>query len=397
MTGLRRALFILLACLIPATAARAQAVDFAGVTAEIESAAEAAVARYHPAAGKDTAQEFSDLYFDVFEASGMEAAIGARDPGRKSELEARFGAVIALAAKSAPEADVSAAWQRLQSLLNETVVRHAASSNEGSFAAFMQAFLILLREGFEAILVVGALTAYLRRLGAADRLKVVWGGVAAALAASLAVAWLLDSVVRLSGQGQEAVEGITMLVAAAVLAYVSHWLFAKREADRWQGYVKSQIQRAVSHGQMFTLGLAAFLAVFREGAETVLFYQALLAGTKSQGVAIAGGFGAGAVALAVVYLGMRQAILRLPLGLFFGVTAVLLYALAITFAGGGVLELQEARWLPATPLANAPTIPWLGVYPTAESLAAQGVLVALLFPAIAAWVVNRRRAGRVAS
>lgn len=389
---MRTRLLLVLLGWLAAWPAWAQQVDYAEVVARIEAGAGKALAAYDPADGQETSDAFSDLYFDVFEASGMEVAVGAKDAGRKTELEARFGTVIGLAGRGKPKAEVEAAWHSLRDLLRQTVQEQAAASG-GAVAAFLQAFLILLREGFEAMLVVGALVAYLRRLGAADRLRVVYGGVGIALLASIAAAWLMSSVIRLSGQGQEAVEGVTMLIAAAVLAYVSHWLFAKREAVKWQGYVKAQIERAVSGGQAFSLGFAAFLAVFREGAETVLFYQALLAGAPGEEAAVLGGFLAGAAALGVVYVAMRVLAIRLPLGVFFGGTAVLLYGLAVIFAGNGVLELQEARWIVPTPLAGMPTIPWLGVFPTVETLAAQGFLLALLVPVLGVWA-RRRSAGK---
>lgn len=387
-------LALLGAVMLLAAPARAEKVDYAAVVQRIEAGAEKALAAYDPADGQTTSDAFSDLYFEVFEASGMEVAVGAKDPARKTELEARFGTVIGLAGRGKPRTEVVVAWHNLCGLLQQTVAEKSQSSG-GAIAAFLQAFLILLREGFEAMLVVGALIAYLRRLGAQQQVKVIYGGVGVALLASVAAAWVMAKVIKLSGQGQEAVEGITMLFAAAVLVYVSHWLFAKREADKWQGYVRTQIQNAVSSGQAFSLGLAAFLAVFREGAETVLFYQALLAGAPGEEVPVIAGFAVGAVALAVVYVVMKVLSIRLPLGLFFGGTAVLLYVLAVTFAGNGMLELQEARWIIPTPVPYVPTIPWLGVFPTVETLVAQGLLLALLVPVGAVWA--RRRASKGAA
>ncbi len=390
----RALLLAVLGWLALAAPAGAAAVDYAEVVSRIEAGASKALAAYDPADGQTTSDAFSDLYFDVFEGSGMEVAVGAKDPGRKTELESRFGTVIGLAGRGKPKAEVEAAWQSLRELLRQTAQERAQASG-GAVAAFLQAFLILLREGFEAMLVVGALIAYLHRLGAVNRVKVVYGGVGFALLASILAAWVMSSVISLSGQGQEAVEGITMLIAAAVLAYVSHWLFAKREAAKWQGYVKAQIERAVTGGQAFSLGFAAFLAVFREGAETVLFYQALLAGAPGQELPILGGFVAGGAGLAVVYVLMKVLAIRLPLGVFFGGTAVLLYGLAVIFAGNGILELQEARWIVPTPLVGLPTIPWLGVFPTVETLAAQALVLTLLLPVGMGWA--RRRAAEKAA
>ena len=388
---IRALILAVLGWLMLAAPVWAQQVNYTEVVTRLEAGADKAVTAYDPADGQTTSDAFSDLYFDVFEASGMEAAVGAKEAGRKTELEARFGTVIGLAGRGKPKAEIETAWHSLRDLLRQTAQERAQAS-EGAVAAFLQAFLILLREGFEAMLVVGALIAYLRRLGAEDRLKVVYGGVGFALLASLLTAWLMSSVIQLSGQGRAAVEGLSMLIAAGVLAYVSHWLFAKREAAKWQGYVKAQIERAVSGGQMFSLGFAAFLAVFREGAETVLFYQALLGGAPGQELPILGGFAAGAAGLAVVYGLMKVLTIRLPLGVFFAGTAVLLYSLAVIFAGNGVLELQEARWIVPTPLAWGPTIPWLGIFPTVETLAAQGLVLVLLLPVGVVWA--RRRAAR---
>lgn len=386
-------LLALAVLLVPGLAhAEGERLDHRAVAARIVAQGTTLVAAYDPAKGGDTADGFSDLYFSVFEETGLEADIGAADPSAKTELESKFAAVIGLATANAPKAKVEAAWRALETQLVSVADARADASGAGWVGAFLQSLLILLREGFEAMLVVTALVAYLKRLGAEDKVRVVWGAVALALVASALTAWALNAVVSLSGAGQEAVEGATMLVAAAVLAYVSHWLFARREAQRWQGYLKDQVSKALSGGQMFSLGFAAFLSVYREGAETVLFYQALMGGAPGQGSAIALGFTVAVVALVAVYWIMRRASLRLPLGPFFTGTAILLYALAVMFAGNGMLELQEARLISATPLASWPSVPALGLFPTLESVAAQVLLLAALVPVLGTWAVKRMRA-----
>ncbi|MBC7907430.1 MAG: FTR1 family protein, partial [Rhodospirillaceae bacterium] len=178
------------------------------------------------------------------------------------------------------------------------------------------------------------------------------------------------------------------------LTYVSHWLFARREAQRWQSYIKEQVEKALSGGQMFSLGFAAFLAVYREGAETVLFYQALMGSAPGQAMPIAAGFVVAAIALVAVYWAINKASMKLPLKPFFTGTAILLYVLAIVFAGQAMLELQGARWVGATPLEGFPNLPALGLFPTAESVAAQLVLLATLVPVIGLWAVKRMRAAQ---
>lgn len=385
-------LIALAVVLLPGMARAEAALDHRAIATELIRQGNALVAAYDPATGGSTADGFSDLYFSVFEETGLEADIGSADPSAKTELESYFAAVIGLSNAKAPKDKVEAAWHKLEGRLVEVTDARAAAVGGGWVGAFLQSLLILLREGFEAMLVVTALVAYLKRLGAEDKVRVVWQAVALALVASGLTAWALNVLVELSGAGQELVEGITMMIAALVLAYVSHWLFARREAQRWQGYIKDQVSKALSGGQMFSLGFAAFLSVYREGAETVLFYQALIGSAHQHGTAIAAGFAAAVLALAVVYWVMRRASMKLPLGPFFAGTAVLLYALAVVFAGNSMLELQEARLISATPVAGMPSIPALGLFPTLESLGAQMVLLLALVPVLGSWAVKRMRA-----
>jgi high-affinity iron transporter len=243
------------------------------------------------------------------------------------------------------------------------------------------------------MLVVAALVAYLRRSGYADKVKVIWHGVAWALVASVAAAWVLSALVKVSGSNQEALEGITMLIAATVLVYVSYWLTAKRDADRWQAFIKEKMDQAIGKGSLFALGLVAFLAVFREGAETILFYQALIGGFSGELDAIWTGMALAAVALVVVYLLVRIASIRLPLGLFFGGTAVLLFAMAFVFTGQGILELQVSSLIQTTRLEGWPMVSWLGVFPTRETVIGQTVVLSLL---PLGWLWMYRKRNRVA-
>ncbi|MBF0324121.1 MAG: FTR1 family protein [Alphaproteobacteria bacterium] len=340
---------------------RAADTDLAAAARTLAARGDQLIAAYDPTHGRATGDAFSDLYFDVFEESGLEQAIGVCSASDKTALEALFGEIIGLAGQGRPPAELQTRWNNLKALL-ETATIAALEPPTGPFQAFLQSLLILLREGIEAMLVVTALVA----------------------------AWLFDRVIHLSGAGQEVLEGAILLISALVLFHVSFWLLSKREAATWQAYVQGQVAGAAQSGRMWTLGLAAFLAVFREGAETVLFYQALAQSSPGQGPALVGGFVVAAIALAVLYLAMRHLSLRLPLGLFFTATAGLLFVLAVSFAGKGVLELQEGRWLPITPLDGWPRLEWLGLFPTAEGLAAQALLLAPMLAALA-WHAARRK------
>jgi high-affinity iron transporter len=176
------------------------------------------------------------------------------------------------------------------------------------------------------------------------------------------------------------------------LFYVSYWLLSKVEADKWSAFLKGRIAGAVSSGSGLALGSVAFLAVYREGFETILFYKALLssAGT-GEASAVLAGIALGAVALVLLYLAINRWGMRIPLRPFFAVTGVLLYYMAFVFAGDGIKDLQEAGIIGLTVLEGWPRLPAWGIYPTAQSLAAQGVLVVLALVAFA-WLRVRRPA-----
>lgn len=376
-----RILALMLLFLVPAGvfAAPGLTEDYGPVVEEIARRGDAALGSYGPASSVATGNEFSRLYFDVFEGSGMEFTLNLKDSALLLRIESGFSLMISQSMRGEPRAGLEKTWAALRKDLDYAVERHSSGETTRGFGGrALQSFLILFREGVEAMLVVAALAAYLRRSGHADKVRIVWWGCGLALVASAGAAWLLNVVIRASGADRELLEGATMLLAAAVLIYVSYWLTAKRDADRWQAFVKSTMDRALGRGSMFALGFVAFLAVFREGAETILFYQALMAGSSGQMNAIWTGMALAAAALAAVYAVVRLASIRLPLRLFFGATAVLLFAMAFVFTGQGLMELQVGGVIHATPLDGWPLVGWLGVFPTRETVLGQAVVLATL-------------------
>jgi high-affinity iron transporter len=348
--------------------------DYKTIVAQMNTKASEIITNYTPEKGLDASDEFSDIYFDIFEGSGMEQAVAMKNANLKTKLESMFATVIGLSTKGEKKEAIQKSWSKLHKELQKTtpLLKKEKSSFIG---AFVQSFLIMLREGFEAMLVIMALISYLIRAKAKDKLYVIYYGVGIALLLSVATAYLLSVVFKLSVQSQELLEGITMLIAAGILFYVSFWLLAKAQADKWQTYIKDKVQAAITGGNLFALGFASFLAVYREGAETVLFYQALSVQVGEQVPALILGFVVATVSLIVIYIFMKHLAVKLPLQLFFKVTAVLLFYLAFSFTGTGILELQEARVASITPIDWMPTISWLGIYPTVETLGAQLIIL----------------------
>jgi high-affinity iron transporter len=256
----------------------------------------------------------------------------------------------------------------------------------------VQSATIIVREGVEVVLVIGALLAYVTRSGHTAMRRQIWAGAGFGIVLSLVTAYLLATLLSFAPGTGALLEGIAMLTAAAVLFFVSYWIISKAEADRWQRYIQGRVKQAMTSGSSFALATAAFLAVYREGFETVLFYQALLAGAGGARAAVAVGFGVGCVVLAVIAILFRGLGVRLPIRPFFLVTGALLYAMSVVFAGKGIHELQEAAVVGVTNVAGVPQIDFLGVFPTVETLAAQGVLLAcVLFGVFVAF--RRSRSG----
>ncbi|MDR0622730.1 MAG: FTR1 family iron permease [Deltaproteobacteria bacterium] len=261
------------------------------------------------------------------------------------------------------------------------------------WAIFLAAFGTLLREGFEAILVIAAIAAYLLRSGNRQSVKVVYvASVAAVVVSGLAAAALKLLFANLSGAKQEIIEGLTMLLATVVLFCVSNWMFSKAEAEAWKQYIETKVKMAVTTGSAAALAAAAFLAVFREGAETILFYQGILSEAGTDTTMVWAGFAVGCLALVAVFIIIRHGSMRLPLKPFFLGTSILMFIMSISFVGGGIKELQEGDAIPTTMIEGFPTVDILGIYPTLQTLIPQILLLALTVLSI---VIIRQRNQRL--
>jgi high-affinity iron transporter len=337
------------------------------------------------------AEQAATVAFDAYmKFEEVERNVRAKNPSLADRLESGFAALRARAAGGARRAELEDIRTHLRSDLENaerTIVDRLSPLN-----LFVQSFVLILREGLEAILVVGALVAFLLKTGAGHRRRDIHVGVAAAVGASLLTAVLLETIFQVRQASQEALEGGVMLVATAMLFYVSYWLLSKMEVAKWNRFVKGRVQDAVSSGSALALASVAFLAVYREGFETVLFYKALFLTGAGSALPVFVGMVAGGACLAVVYLGINRWGMRIPLKPFFGFTSAFLYYMAFVFAGKGIAELQEGGVIGTTVLPWGPRLPALGIYPTIESLALQLVLLLLLGGALLwTFVIEPRR------
>jgi high-affinity iron transporter len=357
---------------------------------EMAAILEKADGLYAAGDGQGAKDQVDVVYFQFYEKVGFERMTLNRISGaRAAQVEYQFSAIKRAINEGASREEVKAALDDLASWLREDAAL-LDGRKESAPVVFLESLLIIVREGFEAILVVGAIIAYLLKSGNKKGTRPVYWGALIALGVSVIMAWILDRITSVAGgQNQEIIEGATMLLAVVVLFYVSNWMVSKAEAEAWSGYIESKVQSSITKGSMFSLAFAAFLAVFREGAETILFYQALLASTETYINMIWLGLGIGVIILVIIYILIRVLSIRLPLKPFFLGTSVLLFVMSITFVGNGIKELQEGNVIPVTPLPGVASVDILGIYPTRETLIPQLVLLVIT---VATFVIQLRRA-----
>lgn len=364
---------------LPDSAEDDAATDFAPVVANIKAKIAEAIKTY---AAKDVVKAMSDaqdVYFDEFEASGMENKVGAIDVGLKTRIEGNFGEVVALMKAGVSVERLEQAADNLGANLDAALEKTSGSSSP--WALFLYALTIILREGFEALIIVAAVVAYLLKTGNEKRMSIVYSSLGVAVVLSFVMAWVMNLIfASAAGQKREVMEGAVMLIAVGLLFYVGFWLLSNAGAKKWSKYIQSHVSESISAGSAKALWWTVFLAVFREGAETVLFYQALIFDAKdSAGYSmIALGFVAGLIVLLVTYYVFKIFAIKIPIKPFFLVTSAIIFYMSIVFVGKGLMEFVEGKIFVPTKIDGFPTIEWLGIYPYYESLVPQAIMIAAL-------------------
>ena len=367
--------------------------DWNQVTTEINQRIQQAIQFAAQGKNQKAMLAVQDTYFDVFESSGMENKVGSRDSDLKLELEGYFTRLVSLMKANENSEKLQQQANALANKLSQTVEMLQGSGQQSDWSMFLYSLLIITREGLEALLIVAAIVAYLVKNHHQDKLPVIRQSVYVALVASVITAGLFQLIFANSGASRELLEGFTMILAVIMLFMMSYWLLSKVEAQNWKRYLEGKLSLALTTGSLIGLWLTSFLAVYREGAETVLFYYALV-GDATSAVSyfyLLAGLAVGVILLTICYFIMRYSIVKLPLKPFFMFPGSFMYLMAFVFAGKSVLELIEGKLFQPTLLANIPEISWLGIYPYLETLVPQVILVvAAIFALIYMKYQNRQ-------
>ena len=368
------------------------------MTVILDQAYEAAAA----GKGDEGATLVNNAYYQYYEKLGFEKNVMNVISGdRVSQVEYQFKMTRKIMRDGGSDRGIKQHVDDLKSWLVEdaATLDGGASGNVNGFTKLVtssagQAFLILIREGLEALLVVAAVIAYLVKSGNKRFAKWIYLGVVAGLAGSGLVAVLFTFLFGGSGPVQEISEGVCALIATLMLLWTSNWMLNKSSVEAWNNYIRNKTEAAVAGaqskvesgqglglGMIASLAMLSFLAVFREGAETVIFYESIYSMSQDAHGMWVGGLAAAAV-LIVIFLILRFTSVKIPIGPFFLVTSIVMAALVVIFAGGGIHALIEGDLIEGTYLSSVPTNDWIGLYPYVETITAQviaAIAVVVLF------------------
>lgn len=368
------------------------------MTVILDQAYEAAAA----GKGDEGATLVNNAYYQYYEKLGFEKNVmNAISGDRVSQVEYQFKMTRKTMRDGGSDKEIKQLVDDLKSWLvkDAAILDGGASGNVNGFTKLVtssagQAFLILIREGLEALLVVAAVIAYLVKSGNKRFTKWIYLGVVAGLAGSGLVAVLFTFLFGGSGPIQEISEGMCALIATLMLLWTSNWMLNKSSVEAWNNYIRNKTEAAVAGaqskvesgqglglGMIASLAMLSFLAVFREGAETVIFYESIYSMSQDAHGMWVGGLAAAAV-LIVIFLILRFTSVKIPIGPFFLVTSIVMAALVVIFAGGGIHALIEGDLIEGTYLSTVPTNDWIGLYPYVETITAQviaAIAVVVLF------------------
>lgn len=340
-------------------------------------------------------------YLDSFEL--VEVPLRERDADMTLEMESAFAVLRADIKAGLPVAVVTDDVARLQNGLDD-VERTLSLQGYAPLFTAGTAFALVFRGGLESVILVSSILGYLAAARASHLRLAVFAGVACALGATVATWFIFQGLLRLAPVRPSLVQAIPALLAVIILIAFAYWLLARLDRRRWLEFMSARVFTAVAAGSVLALFGLGFTAVYRQGFESVAFFQALLAYSKGLEAYLLAGSILAFLALAVVSVLMFQLGRRIPVAAFLAISIVLVMVISVSFIGNAVRGLQEAYVIPITNLTGTlPRLPFYlaqttGYHPTLETIVAQALLI-LAYVGAVIWVVvvaRRRRAASVA-
>jgi high-affinity iron transporter len=305
----------------------------------------------------------------------VEGEVQTRDSALYNDVETKVPTAVSILSSNSGDAD------KAETIIQDLLSRLESLEEQSSYSAW-DASLILLREGMEALLVIAALIAFLKKTNQAGKQKWIWGGAGAGILASVLFALVLNlAFSKMAGaSSREYIEGFSGIAAVVMMLTVGAWLHNKSNIRQWNQYIRQQMNRAFEGGRLLSMALISFLAIFREGAETIIFYVGMAPSMSASQLLT--GIGTALAILAVIGFLIIHYSVKIPVRPFFLTATALIYFLSFKILGVSVHALQVSKLLPSHSLASLPNVEWLGFYPTLETIIPQIVLVVLIAGAI---------------
>jgi len=335
-------------------------------------------------------------YLDSYE--NIEIPLRPIDPDFTLEMEIKFAELRNLIQSDAPYEQVDAKVIEIRRGLDESERLVSGTGIVAPAIAFSTSFSIIFREGLESALIVGAILTYLEASRNERFKKYVYYGIVLAVAATAVTWFIAQFIIQISGASRELIEAIAGVSAVAVLFWVSFWILNKVETKKWIEFVKAKVWKATTTGSVMVFVMLSFFTVYREGFETVLFYQAMISFAKYMEWYVVAGLVVGLGVIIGVTFVVRKLGKKLPLRVLFGLTMGIGAYMSIAFMGNAVREFQEVGYISTTQLIG--TVPRLdintatmtGIHPTLETILAQVILLGVyLAGSLYVLVVQPRR------
>jgi high-affinity iron transporter len=311
----------------------------------------------------------------------VEGDVQTRDPKLYSDLETKVPAAISILNSQ------KVAKKKAEDIVKDLNSRLIPLTSKTNYT-FWDAALILLREGFEALLILATLLSFLKRIGEERKQKWIWTGVAAGITASAVLALLINIIFSkmTAASSREYIEGITGVIAVAMMLTVGVWLHNKSNVSNWNNYINQQMSQAIAKGSLMSFALISFLSIFREGAETIIFYAGIAPNISLQQLLLG-------IVLAIIILVAAGFVIiyysvKIPVRLFFKVATIFIYLIAFKILGISIHALQVAKVLSIHTVDYFPFIDWIGVYPTWETTLTQVLLLMFIFSMV---FINRKK------
>jgi high-affinity iron transporter len=337
--------------------------------------------QYRKRAYNEALSSSRSAYLNSYE--NIEIPLRPINPDFTLDMEIRFAQLRNLVQAKANYENVQNEVFKIRQGLDESERLVSGTGVVAPTIAFSTSFSIIFREGLESALIIGAVITYLEASRNYRFKKHVYYGIAIAIIATTVTWFIAQYIIEISGVNRELIEAIAGISAVAVLFWVSFWVLNKIETKKWIEFVKAKVWKATTTGSVLVFVMLSFFTIYREGFETVLFYQAMLSFAKYMEWYVIAGLVSGlGIIIGVVFL-IRMLGKKLPLRVLFGLTMAVGAYMSIAFMGNTIRAFQEVGYISTThmigiiPRLDINVAEMSGIHPTLESVIAQVILLSI--------------------